>query len=54
VEFETKTEAVEAEREDEKDPDEGITGRAGQLEGRGGEEEKSGRSRLAPLARSRR
>ncbi|PIF12730.1 contractile injection system protein, VgrG/Pvc8 family [Janthinobacterium sp. 13] len=26
VEFETKTEAVEAEREDEKDPDEGITG----------------------------
>ena len=26
VEFETKTEAVEAEREEEKDPDEGITG----------------------------
>ena len=26
VEFETKTEAVEAEREGEKDPDEGITG----------------------------
>lgn len=26
VEFETKTEAVEVEREDEKDPDEGITG----------------------------
>jgi hypothetical protein len=26
VEFEMKTEAVEAEREDEKDPDEGITG----------------------------
>ncbi|WP_426088378.1 phage tail protein I [Janthinobacterium sp. PSPC1-1] len=26
VEFETKTEAVEAEREDENDPDEGITG----------------------------
>ena len=26
VEFETKTEAVEAEREDEKDPDEGVTG----------------------------
>ena len=26
MEFETKTEAVEAEREEEKDPDEGITG----------------------------
>lgn len=26
VEFETKTEAVEAEREHEKDPDEGVTG----------------------------
>ena len=26
VEFETKTEAVEAEREEEKDPDEGVTG----------------------------